>query len=525
MPVELQLYEFIFYFGIITNLMLGGFVLFHSRKQIDTAVVTFLFLTLMVVLFQVSHILGIKAPNAETSEVFFALSMTGSVLILVFMVHWIFVLTGIRSKRKFVLTLIYITGIGIALAEIFIPEAFFLPSVPKMYFPYYYVPGPWEWIMHLWYTLVTVYLLIELSIAYQCEDNFITKNRLRYVFFSLFYALSVSATGALLFYDIQFDPLFSSLFGFYTIPLAYVLIRYELFDIRILAKRAILYGVVTIGFGLLIMGMNNVNEYLQIIDPDFPKWIGQAFIAALVGGLALFVWNKAREADILKYEFTTIITHKFRTPLTRIRWAIAEASKGKERLTQEQMQDTIRTVANANDQLVELTDTLITLNDMGNMERGYQETAVSLNQLVERMVQAYVPFFQDKHIVLLSHITNEGLVVKADPKKLEFVLQIIFNNALAYTHPQGTVRVSLAKEDHRVVLVVADTGIGISAINLPHIFDKFYRAANTSGTNTDGTGVGLFMVKKIMERNGGEVAASSLGEGKGSTFTLTFPLQ
>ncbi|MDE1941010.1 MAG: HAMP domain-containing histidine kinase, partial [Patescibacteria group bacterium] len=128
------------------------------------------------------------------------------------------------------------------------------------------------------------------------------------------------------------------------------------------------------------------------------------------------------------------------------------------------------------------------------------------------------------------NIVQEGLdavqaTVHADRAKLKVVLQTLIDNALTYTKAGGTVRISLTASGHMASVAVTDTGIGMTAEESRLIFSRFYRTDSARKSDTEGMGIGLFIINKIIERHGGHLRVHSDGPGKGSTFTLSLPLR
>jgi anti-sigma regulatory factor (Ser/Thr protein kinase) len=111
----------------------------------------------------------------------------------------------------------------------------------------------------------------------------------------------------------------------------------------------------------------------------------------------------------------------------------------------------------------------------------------------------------------------------ADPSRLKQVVVNLLDNAIKYTPEGGKVSISVTRRDHRAILEVADTGLGISANDLPHIFDRFYRADKARSRQTGGTGLGLSIVRSICQAHGGQVTVNS-AEGRGSRFRVELPL-
>jgi two-component system sensor histidine kinase BaeS len=115
------------------------------------------------------------------------------------------------------------------------------------------------------------------------------------------------------------------------------------------------------------------------------------------------------------------------------------------------------------------------------------------------------------------------LLVYADAARLTQALQNLLANALHYTGPGGRIDVAMAREDGVALITVADSGSGIAAEHLPHVFDRFYRTDSARSRDTGGTGLGLAIARGLVEAHGGTVAAASPGLEQGSTFTVRLP--
>ena len=121
---------------------------------------------------------------------------------------------------------------------------------------------------------------------------------------------------------------------------------------------------------------------------------------------------------------------------------------------------------------------------------------------------------------VVTELTDEPLWVAADPIRLEQVLTNLLHNAVKYMEPGGTVQVATSSEDEQAVLHVRDSGAGITAADLPHIFDLFVQADRSLDRAQGGLGIGLTLVRHLVEMHGGSVTAQSEGEGRGSEFTV-----
>lgn len=499
-------------------MFLIGFVLFVRRKNIDSFVVTFILMIFFVTVFQISHVFGVSAGTAELSRKIFLFNIV-IIPIQIFLTHWFLILIGKNKERKLILSLVYGSGLFLCLIYILFPETYLLESVPKLYFPFYYNPGYLLIISRIWFIVAGTYSFIEFIIVYKNTSDPIIKNRFKYVLYPILYAFLLGQTASLLIFNIPFDPLISSFFGLYTIPLAYAMVQYELLDIKLLAKKAFLYALIIFFIGVVIVGIGILNDYINNIYPIFPKWIGYAFTSIIVGGLGIFVWLRSREVDILKYEFVSIITHKFRTPLTRIRWATESLKVSA--LDDKQKTD-MEHIERANTELVQLTNMISNLNEQTISSEFYNPEKVYMNEVIKKISDSYDHIFKFKKITFNNDILEENLTIYVNPEKFKLAIQTLFDNALAYTPEGGHIEVRLSKENNKAVFSIKDNGIGISNVEISRIFLKFYRASNAKLIDTEGTGIGLFIAKGIIERNGGTINVESMGENKGTMFKVTF---
>jgi histidine kinase len=166
------------------------------------------------------------------------------------------------------------------------------------------------------------------------------------------------------------------------------------------------------------------------------------------------------------------------------------------------------------------------LQDLSRAEAGkvpLHLRRVDVHTVIEATAARLRPQFDDKGVAL-EITTAAGLPpVLIDPDRLSQVLTNLFGNALQYTPPGGRVTIRAGQGDHGVVIAVADTGIGIPAEHLPHIFDRFYRVDRSRARASGGSGIGLTIARHLVEAHGGTIRAESGGPGRGSTFTIVLP--
>jgi two-component system CheB/CheR fusion protein len=228
-----------------------------------------------------------------------------------------------------------------------------------------------------------------------------------------------------------------------------------------------------------------------------------------------------READRRKDEFLAMLAHELRNPLAPIRNALHILKQpGASAAVLQQVRGM------AERQVQHMARLLDDLLDVARISRGRIELrreAVDVAAVIGRAVEAVRPLIEDRRHELTVSLPGGPLRVEADPTRLEQVLANLLNNAAKYTDPGGRVWLSAARDGDEVVLRVRDTGIGIAPELLPRVFDLFVQAERPPDRSQGGVGVGLTLVKKLVELHGGRVEAASAGPGRGSEFVVQLP--
>ena len=503
--------------SIASILSLGALVLKKGGDK--TTRFAFLGVTLSVAIFQAAHLLGINEIEPQQSRAYL-MGTTATLMLVAFTTHVVYLMLGEAVKRRFLIYSIYGVAFGLLIYFNLFPAHFLRTSEPKLYLPNYYAPGPFYWLLIAFLTVVVATFLFHLISAYTKSDDPLFKNRLKYFISGTAASYFFGSLAFFLVYDIKVDPIFMVFAGIYTAPFAYGIIRYRMMNIEIIAKRALLYASLIVFAGFILSAINFFNQYLAVKVSGFPPWLIPAISAVLIVGLGAFIWRKIREADALKYEFITVVTHKFRTPLTYIKWS-AEALRATS--DEERRKESLSRINQATEKMVDLTETLIGLTDYDSSAHLYKIEPVDLEVLAAEATMGLSNQLKDKNIALSAEISKD-LAARADYRRLQSVIHTLVENAITYTPANGKIEILGNEENGKVALSIKDSGIGLSREEIHHIFDKFFRGKRARATDTEGLGVGLYVARNIMDRLGGEITAESAGENKGATFTLRLPM-
>jgi PAS domain S-box-containing protein len=229
-----------------------------------------------------------------------------------------------------------------------------------------------------------------------------------------------------------------------------------------------------------------------------------------------------KELDALKSEFVSTVSHDLRSPLTLMRgYATMLEMVGN---LNDQQVGYVRKIVTGVETMSKLVNNLL---DLGRIEAGVdlQLEMVPVQDVVDRVVGALQLQATQKRIQLTTEMTPQTApLVEADQSLLQQALHNLLDNAIKYTDTGGKVGLHVNARQDRLVFEVSDTGIGIAPVDLPRLFEKFFRAGQKEAVKRHGTGLGLAIVKSIAERHGGQVWVESQ-LGKGSTFYFSIPLR
>jgi heavy metal sensor kinase len=214
-------------------------------------------------------------------------------------------------------------------------------------------------------------------------------------------------------------------------------------------------------------------------------------------------------------------SHELRTPLAVMRSEIDVCLRARD-LPEEEAREVLSSVGEEVERMSRILDNLLTL---ARIDEGHLDLLCAperLDEMVSEVLAKLRPIAQAKGLSL--EVEGEPAEILADGPRFELVITNLVDNAIKYTGPGGTVRVAVWRDTHEAGITVRDTGPGIGADALPHLFDRFYRADAARSRSAGGSGLGLAIAKEIVTAHGGRLWASS-ELGQGSSFSLAMPLE
>ncbi|MFH0929888.1 MAG: HAMP domain-containing sensor histidine kinase [Candidatus Moraniibacteriota bacterium] len=234
--------------------------------------------------------------------------------------------------------------------------------------------------------------------------------------------------------------------------------------------------------------------------------------------------QKLGELDAAKSDFISVAAHQLRTPLTGIKWsytALLDKETGPLNTDQKEIAEK---GLSAIDQSINLINDLLNVAHLEEGKLDFVFKRQSIIPIVKKAVDGIRLITEEKKITLTSKIPAEAGFpeLNIDADKMALAIANIFDNAVKYTPIGGRIDFSVDQDQGLVKISMQDSGIGIPKSQKGRLFTKFFRADNATKVQTDGTGLGLFMVKNVVDRHGGKIIVES-EEGRGTTFIITLP--
>ena len=254
-------------------------------------------------------------------------------------------------------------------------------------------------------------------------------------------------------------------------------------------------------------------------------FIGLLFFLAIIAGLVLNTIFLVREIRRNEQHDTFInaVTHELKTPVASIRLYLETLQRRE--LEPAKRQEFYGVMHADTDRLMHLIDQVLRAGRVGRSSRLYHRTEVDLTELVKECVElARTRSHLPPECITFNARASQPLVVLGDPDELKGAVMNLLDNAIKYSGDRIEIHVRVERKDLKMALIeVMDHGIGIPAEELKHVFKRFYRVPGKVTIRVKGTGLGLFIVRSVVEKHGGKVKVESEGVGKGSTFTVLLP--
>ena len=295
-----------------------------------------------------------------------------------------------------------------------------------------------------------------------------------------------------------------------------------------LAAGVVLLCAPLIGFGLATRAIQPLSQIIRTTARLRPSRMEERLtirhtgdeLDQLAGTINGFL-NRIAVYLAQKRDMLANSAHELRSPIAAIRSSV-EVALGSQR-SKEEYEELLGDVMEECTSLEVLVNQLLMLAETEADHPQLHMERVDLTQLIQKAVEMFAGVAESKNLRLLPDL-QPAIYMKGQVHHLRQVINNLLDNAIKFTLPGGTIRIALHCNENRcAVLTVEDSGIGISAEDLSHIFERFYRVDKSRSRNFRGTGLGLSICQAVVHAHGGDITATSI-QGRGTTFTTTFPL-
>ncbi len=445
-----------------------------------------------------------------------------------------FILSFLSIRKKWLIFITFI--VGLFLAFLSTTPLFKIGIVNKFGF-FWINPGPYYLLFPAFFI---VCVLLSLAFLFNSYWKHKTDKRLRAQIRLQIIAGAIGFSGGIT----NFLPQFFNIFPFgnyfvllYIFFISYSIIKYKFFDLKTAATELFAGGVVILFFFNLLTSVT-----LQ-------DWLIRALLLALVSFFSILIVRgvskevRAREQiellagdlkkandrlqflDKQKSEFVSIASHQLRSPLTAIKGYTSMVLEGSFGFIEPKTREAVERIFQSAQNLVGIVDDLLNITrlEQGRMEYSFEK--VDLSALTKEIVDSLYPNALNKKLGLTFENDNaQDYFVNADLLKIRQVVLNLVDNAIKYTK-EGAVKVNVSRDSVKKIIkvMVTDSGVGITPELRTRLFEKFSRGDDVSKLHANGTGLGLYIAKQMIEAHKGSIGVNSEGEGKGSTFYIELP--
>ena len=531
---DLSLYFFITHImTAVVSLFLGVFVLLNARNKMN---IVFFLLSICIALWSFFYAIWIVASSYDDALVYSRFLNFFSIFIPVLYLHWVCIFLKKGFKNRFLLTVSY-SVVGII--TIFSFSQLFIVDVKKVsFFEYYPQSGPIHTAFLYFWVFAILYSMFLLFFEYKNASGEYKKQ--------IFFILTGSAIGFgggafnwfLMFGIDSILPFFSALVLFVPLLLGYAIMKHNLMDIKLALINFLIIILNAFAVGFIFIA-HSVGEYIAriifalisviisyLLKRSYDKEVRQKEELMKLSNELKRANTELMRLDKAKSEFISIASHQLRTPLTAIKGYISLILEGAYGANANKTDDALNKIFLANERLIQLVEDLLNITriESGRLELHLDEK-VQVEEIVEELRDMFILRTQDKKLDFVVKIPDKLLSpIKADRSKLREVISNLIDNAIKYTN-EGFIHVSMEEERGMIRVIVEDSGVGISEESMKTLFTKFSRGTDSAKIYTEGTGLGLYVGKNLVESQGGRVYAESEGAGKGSRFIVEMPIQ
>lgn len=464
---------------------------------------------------------------------------SSAILTPVFFAHFVLSLLDYTSgiRRKLLLGFVHISAtiiFSLNLLELVIPGIFTQALEPKLIFNFYPTAGLGYYLFMIYYATSVPYSLYILFKGTYKTESFRAVG-VKFVFLASFLGLIGVSTAFLLTFNIPIVPFGIVFFSIYPVIIGYSILRHQLFDVKVIAAELITF-LIWLALLIQIFTVDSVQEKIWggiilfltiffgifLIKSVIKEVEHREEIERLAKDLAK-ANSRLKELDQLKSEFVSIASHQLRSPLTAIKGYASLLIEGSYGKVPPAAKEALQNIFESTDLMVGSVEDFLNVSRIEQGKMKYDMSEFNISELAKDVFTEQKNIAEEKSLELKFNCKNDSILIKADLGKIKQIFTNLVDNAIKYTE-KGSITVSVLLDSNVVRFSVKDTGVGLSKEDANKLFSKFSRAKGANKVNVQGTGLGLYVAKQMVEAHKGKIWVESEGAGLGSTFIVELPI-
>ncbi len=473
----------------------------------------------------------LMATSLNQSQAWFWSNFLHYAAIVLPLFYFLFVLAITKTVEKHKIELFIMSIIGLCFLVINPTTLFIKNVIPKHTFNFAPDAGPLYVYFTAYFFLIVVYSLWILYKRIQRTSDKTGRARLWSIIIFTIFGFAGGGSVFLLTFNVGMPPYPLILFALYPVISGYAVFRYQLFEVKVLTTEVLTFSIwlflasrIVIAESLKETVSSSILLAVTVVLGIFlirsvsKEVYARTKIQTLADDLAR-ANDRLKELDQMKTEFLSLASHQIRAPITAIKGYASLLMEGNFGEINQQAKDAIDVIYQSGQNMALMVDDFLNISRIEQGRMVYTYDNHDLSEIIKNVYTELKNTAEKKGLdFAFSYDSTIRYTSRVDQEKIRQVFMNLIDNAIKYT-PKGYVHLSLKHTDRGTILFkIDDSGVGIAPSVIPKLFEKFVRAKNAMITNVTGTGLGLYLVRQIVESHNGRVWVESKGEGKGASF-------